>query len=136
MPGKQTWVNFFYRLGLLSALIVLLFSIVNQYSILMIVARTVLSFFVIYFLGMIYISILERFSDHNQVSDKAKSNERNIDYVLGELNASEKTQENTPEESILPGQINTGMKDGLPDIDTQAEIIKKMGWGQEGMSDV
>mgnify|MGYP001179136824 FL=1 len=56
--------------------------------------------------------------------------EKRIDYILGELDLSTEKQDNAQHKNF-PGQINQGMKEGLPDSETQAEIIRKMGWGEK-----
>lgn len=125
MYGEHTWRGIFYWLALGTALLVLLFSVYNQYSLLEISLRTIIGFFIIYFLGIILRQIWNML-DEPQNSPRAQN--RN-DYILGEIHASER-QEDEQQENIFPGQINKEMKNGLPDTGTQVELAKKMGWGE------
>ncbi len=124
MSGKQTFEEFFFKLAVLTGVVVLLFSVFNKYDIIMIILRPILAFLVIFILGKSFIYIWEKLSSPNG----KKNQSTKIDYVSGEINTYGSKQEDRQKEEHVPGQINSCIKDGLPDADTKAEMVRKMGW--------
>jgi len=133
--------KFFFILALLMGAIALGFSIFNQYSFYMIIFRTVLSFLIVFFLGKGMALLWEKL-----FSPPKKELLNKVDVLLDELNSiSNQEKSLQPQELSLeskisdpglqatgfPGQVNSGMKDGLPDAEVQAEIVRKMGWGKD-----
>ncbi|NLM20981.1 MAG: hypothetical protein GX207_04445 [Peptococcaceae bacterium] len=125
MYGEHTWKGIFYWLALGTAMLVMLFSVYNKYSFLVISLRTIIGFLIIYFLGI----VLHHIWNIMDVTQNPPQEQNRIDYILGEIHAPER-QERKEQENIFPGQINKEMKDGIPDTDTQVELAKKMGWGE------
>jgi hypothetical protein len=115
----------------------------------------VLSFFFIFFLGKGLMRLWEKISP--PPPKKELNYGSTIDVILGNLNArgirasaafpdSEDNEEDhevnaspltlnrdrsAGDHRPIPGQINKDMKSGLQDAGTKAEIVRKMGWGEE-----
>ncbi len=121
------------KLALTAAGIVLLFSILNGYPVLTVTLRTVFSFFLIYFLGVVLLELWEKFSPPPPESDTGSK----IDIILGDIAALENELDGSlglrdhaaaaTYSRRIPGQIASAMQNGLPDAKKQAEIIRRMG---------
>lgn len=120
MPGKQTIENLIFNLAIIAAVIVLIFSVYNAYNYLMIVLRSVMAFIIIYSLGKGLMRIYFKFAP------PPPEKRSTIDIILGDLSQREDNAEKT-----IPGQINADIKNGLQDPDNKAEIVKRMGLGEE-----
>jgi len=120
VSGKKTMDNLFFKLALLTGVVVLSFSVFNKHYPLMIILRTVIAFLIIFILGRVLTLIWTKLSiPDNKDTDKNTSSDNKssrIDFVLGDFG-----------EQNMPGQINRSMTDGTPDAKTKAEITKKMG---------
>lgn len=132
IPAKQSIENLLFNLGCAIALLVLILSVYNGYSILMIALRTLLAFVVIYAIGRAAVIFWTKVSP----PPVAAGTERRpvLDVVLGDpheddLEDSTDTTEQTGGalRQAYAGQINTGMKDGLKDSASKAEIGRRMG---------
>ncbi|NLI92205.1 MAG: hypothetical protein GX434_08390 [Peptococcaceae bacterium] len=154
LPGKQSVESFLFNLSLAAGGVVLLFSVFNGYTFMMIVIRTALSFFFMFFLGKGFLVLWDKFSP--PPVKKEPNYGSAIDVLLGDINAKgmkgtlynsggiisedvEKSPEEQNEEPVsagtyggsIPGQISMDMKNGLQDAGTKAEIVRRMGWGEE-----
>jgi len=131
VPNWSKIESLFYKLALGSAIIVLLFSILNGYGFLYIIFRTGLAFILIYFLGQGFSLLWQSISPPHQ--PEAQNLSKYFDVMVGdELDIKENTEaKGNISKSIepLPGQIRMDIKNGLPeDIDTKAELVRRMGW--------
>jgi hypothetical protein len=134
-PEKKLEQNAF-RLSVISAGIVLVFSIFNGYRYPAIILRTVLAFLFIYLLGKGLILLW------NKVSPPVKEEKSpsKIDIFLGDAESQDESapdKTGQPADNLLslkkrvPGQINNQIMDDLPDAAVRAEIVRKMGWGDD-----
>ncbi|RNC29545.1 MAG: hypothetical protein AWM53_00543 [Candidatus Dichloromethanomonas elyunquensis] len=138
LTGKHSLESFIFYLSLAAGGVVLLFSVSNGYSFFMILIRTVLSFFLIYFLGNGLLTLWEKFSP--PLPKKEVNFRSTIDVILSDLNArgmkgstynAGGSVVESEDKEQLPGQISKDMKNGLQDAGTKAEIVRRMGWGEE-----
>jgi len=143
---KMTIQGFFFRLGLVIAVIVCVFSVNGGYGFLAILVRTGLSFLLVYLLGQALVSIWKAISPPPP-KDSIYVDRATIDVLLGALehkkeNPEEKDKDNSKnkdknkdQNKIMnkrkeyPGQIADEMLNGTMDAGKQAEIVRKMGWG-------
>lgn len=90
--------------------------------------RSVVAFAVIIVLGQAIIYIWKMISAKHPARDTAQKSRLDIivgdDEDLGEISATA-----SPKQTVA-GQINFDTETGMPDPQTQAEVIKKMGWGE------
>lgn len=138
MPLKQKLELFLFRLSLLAGGTVLLFSILNGYHFLIIMLRTVLSFLFIYSLGKGLIELWQRILPPPRKENRYRPR---VDVILGDVNSNEINPEDGKEEyradvantysRVVPGQVNIDMKNELEDAENKAEIVRRMGWGEE-----
>lgn len=136
LPEKQSLESIVVKLAVIAAGVVLLFSVINGYTILMISLRTFFSFFFIYFLGTSFIRLWEKLSP--QPPEEASYGSK-IDIILGDISALENSLEGRSIDQediatgtgtygrIIPGQINIDMQNGLADAKNKAEIVRRMG---------
>jgi len=148
---KMTIKGFFFRLGLVVAVIVCVFSYRGGYDYPAILARTGLSFLIVYLLGQALTTVWKTVSPPlaNQAANKRRTK---VDFLIGadkdqgkdkdideneiknesyNINLNENTESSTNKlkRKEYPGQIAGDMFDGLPDAGKQAEIVRRMGWG-------
>ena len=136
MPLKRKLENFLLKLSLLAGGIVLLFSILNGYSFLMILLRAALSFLFIYFLGRGLMELGERILPPSLQQEEEYPSM--VDVFLGDINSKGVNQAEgltNTYSRIIPGQVNIDMKNELEDAKNKAEIVRRMGWGEEEVSD-
>jgi len=155
---KMTIQGFFFRLGLVVAVIVCIFSYSGGYHYPMILARAGMSFLIVYLLGQALTTVWKTVSpplanqaanqrrakvdfligaDKDQEKDKDidKNENKNENNNIINPNENTDTNENTNtstnklKRKEYPGQIAGDMFDGLPDAGKQAELVRKMGWG-------
>lgn len=130
------------RLALMVSLVVALLSVLSGVSFLRVVLRAILGFALIY--GMIELSLY--------LFEKTSTSEPEVGALLdiavgqeGELSSGSPEQgEDTygtsygptgyPTgrigQSPLPGQVNQELTQGIPSDEKQAEIVRRMGWGE------
>ncbi|MCM1567366.1 MAG: hypothetical protein NC238_15780 [Dehalobacter sp.] len=125
-----------FRLSVVSAGIVLVFSIFNGYRYPAIILRTVLAFIFIYLLGK---GLILLWNGAAPPAKEEKPSSR-IDIFLGDTESQDKNaphETGQPKESLqslkkqVPGQITNQMMDHLPDAAARAEIVRKMGWSDD-----
>lgn len=137
---EQNFNKYIMRFSLAAAAIALIFSALNGYDYPAVFLRTILAFAFITVLGRGLGALWKNFSPPPVHEDNRTAN---IDIVLDESNepesdrdlllqgisydASVKRNTNT----AYPGQINNAVIDGLTDNVTKAEIVRKMGWGDD-----
>ncbi|MBP1759503.1 MAG: hypothetical protein H6Q63_420 [Firmicutes bacterium] len=120
----QVWAT---RLALITTIIVVLLSWINELGFLDIIVRAGVSFGVIYLLLIGSLTLFERTAPQkpqDNQSDLDLNCGRNIDFSVGD-------DENFSLESKddgFPGQIDRDLSSGLPDSERQAEIVRRMGW--------
>lgn len=130
LQTKRKIEELFLKLAFVTGAIVLLFSILGGYPYFIIVLRTLLSFLVIVFLGKVFGNIWGKVSP--PPPKKVDKFQSTIDFLLGdEIVDSLNKQKEENHEASLAGQINADMKNGLQDAGTKAEIVRRMGWGEE-----
>lgn len=133
LPKKLSLESFLVKLALAAAGLVLLFSVLGGYSLLMISLRGVFAFFLIYLLGKGLLRLWEKSSPPpSEINVSSR-----IDVILGDIAALESELDHDFDYQahsaagtygrIIPGQINAGLQNGLPDVEKQAEIVRRMG---------
>jgi len=140
MDTLRIWA---WRLALVVSLIVALLSVVSGVSFLQVVLRGILGFALIYGISVLSIYLFEKtgFSSEPEVGalldiavgqedelpsasleqgeDVAKKPYVQKGYSTGGLG-----------QSPIPGQVNQELAQGLPSEEKQAEIVRRMGWGE------
>lgn len=137
LPHKKKVESWIFNTASVASGIVLAFSIINGYNFLPTILRTVLSFFFIFFLGKGLMILWEKISPPPPKKELRYGS--TIDVILGNLNAGgirasaefPDSEDNEEDDRPIPGQINKDIKRGLPDAAAKADIIRKMGWGEE-----
>ena len=131
---KITIQGFFFRLGLIIALIVCIFSFYGGYGLVAVLVRTGLSFLFVFLLGKALTSIWQAVSPPPPpVEQPANKYQSTIDFLLGAEDDGDDNGETTKDIDELgakgyPGQIASDMIDALQDASKQAEIVRRMGW--------
>ncbi len=132
VPNWSKIESFFYKLALVSGMIVLLFSILNGYGFLHIIFRTALAFILIYFLGQALLTLYQSISPAPKQAEQKSS--QFLDVMVGDdLDISDTNEEDENKEPTqsgsLPGQVRIDLKKDLPEDDkTKAEMVRRMGW--------
>ena len=125
--------NLFYKLALAAAMVVFIISILDGFGFISIIFRSALAFFAIYLLGQGLLLLWQSISP----PPKKEGNNagRYFDMLVGEddftnnEDKSDKSKDGHMEG--LPGQVRKDIINGLPDdADTKAEMVRRMGWGE------
>jgi len=140
MDTLRVWA---WRLALVVSLVVALLSVVSGVSFFQGVLRGILGFALIYGMSVLSIYLFEKtgFSSEPEVGalldiavgqedelpsvsmeqgeDVAKKPYGQMGYSAGGLG-----------QSPIPGQVNQELAQGLPSEEKQAEIVRRMGWGE------
>jgi len=116
------------RLALFTTSIVLLLSWLNAVKIFDLIVRTGVSFGVMYFLMVGTLSLFERtgpqkLQDEHLGSDSGRGGV--IDFSVGD----DELQKPAGQDTKLAGQVDASLGEGIPDSERQAEIVRRMGWG-------
>ncbi|UWG98342.1 hypothetical protein LPY66_05935 [Dehalobacter sp. DCM] len=129
---EQTFNTYLIRISVAAAIIALLFSAFNGYDYVAIILRTILSFAFIYILGKGLGALWKKFESPPPVVEEDNRSAK-IDILLGEINELENEIKAAQNQSsaVYPGQINNAVIDGLSDTAKKAEIVRKMGWGED-----
>lgn len=144
LSRKQALDSLIMKLSLLTGGIVLLFSILNGYSFMLIILRACGAFIFIYGLSEGFKKLWVSFAPPIK---QEKHEGSRIDVILGSLSPDNdketQTLEHNSEQASAPseplarayggvaGQINHHMQDGLQDMETKEEIIRRMGWDEQ-----
>jgi hypothetical protein len=124
----QVWA---LRLSLATTIIVVLLSWINAVRIFDLIVRAGISFGVMYLLTAGILSLFERTaSAPPQESHSNAVSERGVllDVAVGD---DELLRSQVQDERFPPGQVDPRLSTGLPDSERQAEIVRRMGWGDE-----
>lgn len=131
-PDKQKLELFSFRLSLATGALVAFLGILKGVNLMLVVLRSIVSMAVIYLLCQGCFFLWEMISPPEKYPDTDKKS--TLDVLLGADTNEGKDDlkgDNAKGEKPVPGQINLEVKDGRPDAKNQAEIVKKMGWGDE-----
>lgn len=136
---EQSFNKFLIWFSLAAAVITLGFSALNAYGFPAIVIRAILAYAFIYVLGKGLCALWKKFTPPPPAEEDDRSSK--IDIILGEINGPESERHHDSQEkpqnsrssnntnTAYPGQINNAVIDGLTDNAVKAEIVRKMGWG-------
>lgn len=119
----QVWA---LRLSLGTALFVALLSWINGVSLVVLIVRAGVSFVVMFFLTVGFLSLFERTASPKQAKAQTSPEDSRggvIDFTVGD----EEQQESPAQNMKLSGQIDQDLSAGL-DSERQAEIVRRMGW--------
>lgn len=116
MDTLHAWA---WRLALVMSIVVALLSFVSGVSFLQVVLRAMLGFGLIYGLSELSIYLFEKTALSPVPNPEVGAF---LDIAVGQ--AAE-----LPIQAHLPGQVNKELAQGLPDEEKQAEIVRRMGWG-------
>lgn len=123
----QVWI---LRLALVTTIIVVLLSWINAVKIFDLIVRAGVSFGVMYFLMVGTLSLFERTAPQKPQDEQTSSDDGRggvIDFSVGD----DELQPLPPQDTRLAGQVDPFLSTGLPDGEQQAEIVRRMGWGDE-----
>ncbi|MGI5901202.1 MAG: hypothetical protein ACOX7U_01850 [Desulfitobacteriia bacterium] len=132
--NRQNLELFFFRLALLSGGLVAVLTFLNKHTFLGIVWRSIFAFAVLFLLGQVLLYFWDKLF---AVSSQKKDENPQVDYILGVLNKERRLKRSTAEpengvEQNLPGQISEDLKNGLTDEKTKVDLLRKMGWEEDG----
>lgn len=98
----------------------------------MIVLRSILAFILIYGLSELFLKLFERTSIQTDQPDQSVGALLDIAVGQDEENVSMPvdSSERSPGTAPLAGQVSGGLAQGIPDAEKQAEIVRRMGWGE------
>lgn len=123
----QMWAM---RITLATTLIVVFLSWLNAVSIPEIIIRGGISFGVMYLLMAGILSLFEKTASQEPQNVQQSSSDVGrggvIDFSVGEEELPPKMQPKS-----YPGQVDPNLGKGLPGSQQQAEIVRRMGWGDE-----
>lgn len=140
MDTLRVWA---WRLALVVSLVVALLSVVSGVSFLQVVLRGILGFALIYGISVLSICLFEKtgFSSEPEVGallDIAVGQEDELpsasleqgEDVAKNAYGQKGYSEGGLGQSPIPGQVNQELAQGLPNEEKQAEIVRRMGWGE------
>lgn len=116
MDVLHTWA---WRSALVISLVVALLSFVSGVSFLQVILRAILGFSLIYGISELGIYLFEKTALSPEPDSKVGAL---LDIAVGQA-------DELPLQTPLPGQVNQDLAQGLPDEEKQAEIVRRMGWG-------
>jgi hypothetical protein len=90
--------------------------------------RAVVAFAVIIILGQVIIYIWKMIP--SKQSSKGSEKKSRLDVFIGDDETLKEVAATSLLKQTVAGQINLDTETGMPDPQTQAEVIKKMGWGE------
>lgn len=112
----HTWA---WRLALVISVVVSLLSVVSGVSFLQAVLRAILGFALIFGMSELSIYLFEETAlSPNPVPEVGAL----LDIAVGQ-------EDELPIRAPLPGQVSQELAQGLPNEEKQAEIVRRMGWG-------
>ena len=120
----QVWAK---RLSIVTTIIVVLLSWINEIRFFNIIVRAGVSFGVIFLLMTGTIYLFERAAPQkpqDAQSDSDSGRGGNIDFSVGD----DELLGSQGQDAGFPGQIDRDLSTGLPDSERQAEIVRRMGW--------
>lgn len=123
------------RLSLLTAAIVALLSWLSGILLNQVVLRAGVAFLVIYILVRGSFELFEKGAPVPETPAlKASAQGTLLDIAVGDETLSgdsAKSGGTSQGAKNLPGQIEPSLSSGLPDSERQAEIVRRMGWGEK-----
>ena len=120
----QIWAM---RFSIVTAIIVVLLSLINGIRFLNIIIRAGVSFGVIYCLITGSLELFERTAHQKPQdiqSDTTSDCGGNIDFSVGD----DEPLSSQGNDAGFPGQVDRDLSSGLPDSEKQAEMVRRMGW--------
>jgi hypothetical protein len=139
METLHVWA---WRLALVVSLVVALLSVVSGVSFLQVVLRAILGFAIIYGLSESSLYLFEKTSISEPkigaLLDIAVGQEGELSLDSPEQGEDAFGTSNGPTgypsgrigQSPIPGQVNQELTQGLPREEKQAEIVRRIGWGE------
>jgi len=139
METLHVWA---WRLALVVSLVVALLSVVSGVSFLQVVLRAILGFAIIYGISELSLYLFDKTGissepDIGAFLDIAVGQEEELPLVpseQGEVSGNPYGQTGYSAGRIgrspIPGQVNQELTQGLPSEEKQAEIVRRMGWGE------
>lgn len=127
----QVWA---FRLSLVTTLIVVLLSWINGVRSFDLIVRSGISFGVMFFLTSAILSLFERTAlvpPQDSPADSALERGVMLDVAIGD----DEPLSSQVQDAGFPGQVDPGLSIGLPDSERQAEIVRRMGWGDEAVDE-
>ncbi|ADY54979.1 hypothetical protein Sgly_0616 [Syntrophobotulus glycolicus DSM 8271] len=121
--------KWFFRLAAASFLAAGSISILIGEKISKVLLRAVVAFAVILILCKALLFVWKAISPKQSAEGKEKNSR--FDIIVGENTSMEQLAATALPKQGVAGQINFDEETGMPDPQTQADIIKKMGWGEE-----
>ncbi|WP_425806984.1 hypothetical protein ACHOLT_07620 [Desulfitobacterium sp. Sab5] len=136
-----------WRFALGTAVIIGILSWKTGVSFLRIMIRIIFSYLLMYGLsyGSLYgfkkTGILEKEDNANSLVERAVNNTSGafLDVAVGQEDSqwdiprdTEQEQDNSSEKNsaLIAGQLNADLSQGMPDTEKQAEMVRRMGWGE------
>lgn len=123
----KIWI---FRLSLGIALIVALLSWVNGLRFFDVAVRSGVSFGVIFLLLSSILMVFQKTAlpvPESEPSGKVSGRGGIIDFSVGDEVPTSKT-----DEELFPGQVDPNLSLGLTDHKRKADIVRRMGWGDDG----
>ncbi|MDR3600692.1 MAG: hypothetical protein P4L49_09475 [Desulfosporosinus sp.] len=121
----QVWA---LRLALVTTVIVVLLSWINGVKIFDLIVRAGVSFGVMYFLMAGILSLFEKTAPPKPQNEQPGPDPKRgglIDVSVGD----DELQTPQAQDLRVAGQVDPDLSIGLPDSERQAEIVRRMGWG-------
>lgn len=98
----------------------------------MIALRSIFAFILIYGISELFLIFFERTSMPTDQPDPSVGALLDIAVGQDDENVSMPldSSETSPGTAPLAGQVSGGLAQGIPDAEKQAEIVRRMGWGE------
>lgn len=136
-----------WRFALGTAVIIGILSWKTGVSFLQIMVRIIFTYLLMYVLsyGSLYgfnkTAILPKKDTADSLEERAVNNTSGafLDVAVGQEDSqwdiprdTEQEKDNSPEKNsaLIAGQLNADLSQGMPDTEKQAEMVRRMGWGE------
>lgn len=128
--NKETLSQGAWWLALGTALLVGILSWQTGLSFLWSIIRVILAFVLIYALSTVSLYWFDKTAPERLHEETGKSTGAFIDIAVGQETDDQATMMSGYGGSTVAGQVNFDLPQGLPDAEKQAEIVRRMGWGE------
>lgn len=128
--SKETLSQGAWWLALGTALLVGILSWQTGLSFLWSIIRVILAFVLIYALSTGSLYWFDKTAPERMPEETEKSTGAFIDIAVGQETDDQATMKPGYGGSTVAGQVNFDLPQGLPDAEKQAEIVRRMGWGE------
>jgi len=120
------------RLALVTTVIVVLLSWLNAVTIPDLIVRAGVSFGVMYLLMVGTLSMFERTAPQDQEpQDELPSSDLGSGGLIDISVGDDEPQTPWLQDTKFAGQVDPSLSEGIADSERQAEIVRRMGWGDE-----